>query len=50
MNVQAEMKTSDPRASLRLELERVLEQLGPEDLELVLDLASRLTREHAGHA
>ena len=34
------------RSALRAELERALETLGPEDLELVLDLARRLAREH----
>jgi transcriptional regulator with XRE-family HTH domain len=39
-------QTIDPQASLRTELERILDGLGPEDLELVLDLADRLAREH----
>ena len=34
MNVRADLKTSDPRASLRVELERALDNLGAEDLEL----------------
>ena len=43
---QPDLDTGDTRASLREALDGVLENLGPEDLELVLDLARRLAREH----
>lgn len=36
----------DPRDVARIELEQLVERLGPEDLELVLDLARRLARGH----
>ena len=45
MNISGSPQTNE-RPSLRAELDRVLENLGAEDLELVLDLAGRLAREH----
>ena len=38
MSVRTGPQTTDPRASLRVELERVLENLGPEDLSLAIVL------------
>lgn len=46
MNVRASLRMSEPSASVRAELERILDTLSPADLELVLDLAERLSREH----
>lgn len=45
MNIPGSPQTTE-RSSLRAELDRVLEDLGTEDLELMLDLAGRLAREH----
>jgi transcriptional regulator with XRE-family HTH domain len=41
------LRASDPSASFTNELELALESLGPEDLELVLKLAHRLSRAHS---
>lgn len=46
MRVQTDLDTGDTRASVRNALDQELENLGPEDLELVLGVARRLAREH----
>ena len=43
---RADARTSEPGVSARAELDRALDSLSAEDLELVLDLAQRLAREH----